>query len=961
MSELRLARIPVSTYRLQFHRGFTFQDARALVPYLSRLGITECYCSPLLAACPGSTHGYDVCDHSRLNPEYGSREDFDSFASALASHNMGLILDLVPNHMGIDPSGNRWWREVLGSGPSSRYAKYFDIDWDPVKTELKGKVLLPILGDQYGVVLESGQLQIRFQDGLFSLQYFDRNFPLNPRQIQKLLRHNLEALEKESQPEDSDLREFLSILFHLDHMPAYTETDPRLVIERHREKEIAGERLAKLVQESPRILKHVEGNVRLFNGQPGNPSSFVLLHDLLEAQAYRLSYWRTALHEINYRRFFDINELAAIRMEEEEVFQAAHSLVLELIRKGVVTGLRLDHVDGLFDPAEYFRRLVSSHGPDRTIYLIGEKILSAGEPLRKDWPIHGTTGYDFLNDLNGLFVNSQNAQALRKLYARFVGHQQSFADVAYESKKLIIMTSMVSELNMLARDLNRISEVNHRYRDFTLASLQEALREVVACFPSYRTYCSLKGWDEFDLKTVNAAIARALRRNPAMEASIFQFLRQLLLPTPGTILPEEQYPRGVQFAMKFQQYTGPVQAKGIEDTAFYRYGVLLCLNEVGGDPSRFGRSADEFHRSNTERLQTRPFTMLATSTHDTKRGEDARARLNVLSEIPHEWRTIIFRWARFNAGMRTLVEGSPAPDRGDEYIFYQSLVSTWPSDMDAPDSDYVERIRQFMLKAIKEQKVHTSWINPSEAYDNAVADFVRRTLTGTRANRFLQLFVPFAKRVAWLGMLNSLSQLVLKIASPGVPDFYQGTELWDLNLVDPDNRRAVDFQRRQDLLNQMEALFSELSVPNAHLAAVAELVTNWHDGRIKLFVSAAGLRLRRSQPQLFLQGEYVPLAGEGEGKDHVVAIARVWEGQSVIVLAPRLVARLIGPGDSLPVGEQIWNQTRIGLPPRLVAHSFQNIFTKESVVSQSPSGLAEILVADALRSCPVALLAGHVD
>ncbi|MBI2818624.1 MAG: malto-oligosyltrehalose synthase [Acidobacteria bacterium] len=954
-------RIPVSTYRLQFSPHFTFRDALALVPYLSKLGITECYCSPLFAACPGSPHGYDICDHSRLNPEYGSREDFDSFTSALASHNMGFILDFVPNHMGIDPSANRWWRDVLDSGPSSRYAKYFDIDWDPVKAELKEKVLLPILGDQYGSALENGQLQIRFQDGFFSLQYFDRNLPLNPRQVRKLLRHDLEALEEACQPEDADLREFLSILFHLDHMPAYTETDPRLMLERHREKEIARERLAKLVQESARIRRHIEENIRVFNGQPGDPQSYDLLHDLLEAQAYRLSYWRTALHEINYRRFFDVNELAAIRMEDEEVFQATHSLVLELIHQGVVTGLRLDHVDGLFDPAEYFQRLASSCGSDRRIYLVGEKILSSGEQLRRDWPIHGTTGYDFLNDLNGLFVDSQNAQAFKRLYSRFAGQEEAFADVAYESKRLIITASMVSELNMLARELNRISEVNRRFRDFTLASLQEALREVVACFPAYRTYCSAKGWDEFDRKTVDTAIARALRRNAAMEASIFEFLRQLLQPKPGIILPEEQYQRGVQFAMKFQQYTGPVQAKGLEDTAFYRHGVLVSLNEVGGDPARFGRSPDEFHRANLERLQSWPLSMLATSTHDTKRGEDARARLNVLSEIPREWRAMVFRWSRLNAGMRTLVEGSPAPDRSDEYIFYQSLVSTWPADRDEPDSDYVERVRQFMLKAIREKKVHTSWINPSEAYDSAVAEFVRRTLIGSRAKRFLQPFVPFAKRIAWLGMVNSLSQVVLKIASPGVPDFYQGTELWDLNLVDPDNRRPVDWRHRQGYLYQMEPFLTEFNTPNDHIPAAMELLSNWQDGRIKLFITAAGLRLRRSISQLFLRGQYVPLLGEGAKKDHVVAFARVWEGQIVVAMTPRLVARLIGSGDSLPVGERIWHQTSMVLPPGFSVHSFQNVFTRETLVLQNSVNPARIPVPEALRILPVGIFVGRAQ
>ena len=953
------SRVPVSTYRLQFHRGFRFREAEALIPYLARLGITECYCSPLLAACPGSSHGYDICDHSRLNPEYGTEEDFAAFADALASHGMGLILDFVPNHMGIDPSANQWWRDVLESGPSSRYARYFDIDWDPVKAELQGKLLLPILGDQYGSVLENGELQVQFEDGAFSLQYFECNLPLNPRQMRQLLEHNLPEWGGHPALEDPDLREFMSILFQLEHMPAYTETDLQRVLERHREKEVVRERLARLARESERIRRHIEENVQVFNGEPGNPASFDLLHGLLDAQAYRLSYWRTALHEINYRRFFDINELAAIRMEDREVFDAAHGLVLDLIRKGTVTGLRLDHVDGLFDPREYFDRLISACGDGRVAYVVGEKILTAGEALRRDWAIHGTTGYDFLNDLNGLFVDSRKAQTFRKLYVRMVGTEERFADIGYESRRLIITASMVSELNMLARELNRISEVNREFRDFTLASLQEALREVVACFPNYRTYCTAKGWDEFDQKTVDTAVARALRRNPAMEPSIFEFLRHLLLPTPGTILPENQYRRGVQFAMKFQQYTGPVQAKGMEDTAFYRYGVLLSLNEVGGDPARFGRSAEEFHRANQERRQSWPLAMLATSTHDTKRGEDARARLNVLSEIAEEWRTGVFRWARANAGMRAQVDGSPAPGRGDEHIFYQSLLGSWPAGMEEPDQEYVERIRRFMLKAIKEKKEHTSWINPSEAYDTATSEFVRRALTGSRAKRFLRSFVPFAKRVAWLGMLNSLSQTVLKIVSPGVSDFYQGTELWDLSLVDPDNRAPVDYAGRQDFLDPMEPLLAD-SVGAAEAGpAVVEMLANWQDGRVKLYVTTAGLRLRRQLSSIFLDGEYVPLQVEGDQKDHLVAFARILGNQSVVAVAPRLVAGLAGTGNRLPVGAEVWEQNAIVLPHNLAGHKFKNALTREEVKPVPAREGPKLLLADTFRVFPVAILRGE--
>ena len=952
------ARIPVSTYRLQFHGGFTLRDAQALVPYLQQLGITELYCSSLLAARPGSTHGYDVCDHSRLNPELGSAADFDAFAEAVRMQGMGIVLDFVPNHMATDPSANRWWRSVLENGPSSPHAKCFDIDWDPVKDELKGKVLLPILGDQYGTVLESGQLQIQHRGGDFTLQYFDQNLPLNPRTLTLLLRFNLTALEEELGPEAHPLREFLSILFQLDHLPVYTETDPTRTSERSREKEVAKERLAKLLATSPQIRQHVEENVRTFNGETGNPRTFDLLHELLETQPYRLSYWRTALHEINYRRFFDINELAGLRMEDPEVFAAAHVLILQWIRRGQVSGLRLDHVDGLYDPSDYLRRLISCCPETPPFYAIGEKILSAGEPLHPDWDLHGTTGYDFLNGLNGLYVDPFQGPRFRRLYARFTGESELFPDVAYESKKLIIMSPMSSELNVLARELNRISETNRLYRDFTLASLQEALREVVACFPVYRTYFSQAGWNEFDQKVIDTAVARALRRNPIMEASIFHLIRHMLLPTRADRVSESEFLRRTNFAMKFQQYTGPVQAKGLEDTAFYRYAPLLSLNEVGGDPSRFGRSPEEFHQTNLERLRSWPLSMLATSTHDTKRGEDARARLNVLSEMADEWRLALSRWARTNAGVRTTVEGQPAPDRSDEYLFYQALLGAWPAaGGEEPDADFVTRMRHYMQKATKEKKVHTSWIHPSEEYDMAVSEFVRRTLTGSHSRRFLKLFVPFQQRIAWLGMLNSLSQLTLKLAAPGVPDFYQGAELWDLNLVDPDNRRPVDFQQRRAYLDQMAPFLEHSDASQDRKVCIEEMLQHWTDGRIKLYFTAAGLYLRRRDPALLREGAYLPLSAEGDRKDHVVAFARIRNGSALIAVAPRLMVGLLERQSVLPVGGGVWRQTNIVLPGELAHQELHNVFTRESVRPLASGAEGSVLpVGNALATSPVALL-----
>jgi (1->4)-alpha-D-glucan 1-alpha-D-glucosylmutase len=951
------SRLPVSTYRLQLNGQFTMPDAAAVVPYLDQLGITDLYSSPILAARPGTTHGYDICDHSRINPQLGGDAGLDELAAQLQSHQFGYILDFVPNHMSIDETQNLWWRDVLENGPSSPFAHYFDIDWEPVKSELRGKVLLPILGDQYGNALDTGQLQIDYHGGDFWLRYFDHNLPLNPRHLPILFRYDLNVLQAEMPVNDSHLGEFLSILVHLDHLPAETTTDPGLVAERQREKEVAKRRLATLLEESPRIRRHIEDNIRRFNGKPGDAASFDLLHELLEAQPYRISFWRTAMHEINYRRFFDINDLAGIRMEDRGVFQNAHELVLGWIRQGIVTGLRLDHVDGLFDPAAYFRQLHESCGETCRIYVVAEKILSPGERLRDDWAIHGTTGYDFLNTVNSVFVDRAGAHEFRKLYTRIRGTPGVFSEVAYASKKLIVATSMASELYILAHDLNRISESDRHYRDYTLSSLQDALTEVVACFPVYRTYFHSTGWDEFDLRNVEVAIQTALRRNLAMEGSIFQFIREMLLPERKLKLSEQQYERRMRFAMKFQQYTGPVQAKGLEDTAFYRYGPLVSLNEVGGDPGYFGISVQEFHQANRERLERFPLSVLATSTHDTKRGEDARARLNILSEIPKTWREMVTRWARINSSARTPVRGDMAPDRSDEYLYYQALLGAWPADCgDHPEADFVKRMRQYMHKATQEKKVQTSWINPSADYDAAVANFVEQTLAGTRSKPFLAQFLPFEQRIAFLGMMNSLSQLILKIASPGVADFYQGAELWDVSLVDPDNRRPVDFAVRASQLEQMLPLLCDSSPRFDMTAAVTEMLEHWTDGRIKQFLTAAGLRFRRQHSDLFLRGDYVPITVAGKHADHVVSFARTLGQDVVLAVAPRLVATLVGPEGRWPFGQSVWDDTELELSGASQPGSYRNLFTGAEL-TLPPENRGRVGVADVLGVCPVALLA----
>jgi (1->4)-alpha-D-glucan 1-alpha-D-glucosylmutase len=995
-------RIPVATYRLQLHAGFTFQQAVAVVPYLHRLGVSDCYLSPYFRARAGSMHGYDICDYTQLNPELGSEADFQAMTSQIAAHGMGQVLDFVPNHMAADSVQNRWWRDILESGPASPHARFFDVDWDPVKPELRGKVLLSLLGDHYGLVLERGELRLSLDNNALSLRYFDSDRPIDPRLYPAVFRINLDPLRAELKDGDPHLQEFLSVIRALDHLPASTETAPELVAERQREIRVASERLARLLDASPRIRQHVEDNLRIFNGQVGKPESFDPLHELLEKQPYRLAYWKTAFQEINYRRFFDIRELAGLRMEEPAVFAAAHTLVLRLIREGKVTGLRLDHIDGLFDPACYVDRLQEAvlleraaafqrlgdertenwrrgilawreqqraHDPRdvavRPLYLTTEKILSGNETLPDPWVVHGTTGYDFLNDLTRLFVDPQNAKAMKRAYERFTGTLVPFAEVGYHSKKLIIETALASELHVLAHALNRLSEGNRRARDFTLDSLQDALREVVACFPVYRTYVGTGGAAESDRQMIDLALSRARRRNPAMEPTVFDFVRSVILPPESGEISEDEYHRRLRFAMKFQQYTGPVQAKGIEDTAFYRYNVLASLSEVGGDPQRFGGAAAQFHEANRRRLANWPGTMLATATHDTKRGEDARARLNVLSEVAEEWRRRVSRWARANASQRQTVDGEPAPDRNDEYLFYQTLLAAWPAEaagtahQTAP-ADLADRLGNYLVKAAKEAKIHTSWINPNKAYDDAVVAFVDRTLTGPRAARFLADFLPFQQRIARLGMVNSLAQVVLKIASPGVPDFYQGTELWDLSLVDPDNRRPVDFSVRARMLDDMKPYLNEEAGRGNvdRCQAVAEMLERWPDGRIKLFLTACGLRLRQRLPRVFLQGDYLPLATQGECADNLVALARRDAADIVVAAVPRFSSRLLTSSNAVLPGPDGWKTTSIVLPAEWRQVRFQNVLTEESIKPGDNGTSTALRAADVLATCPVAMLVG---
>ena len=960
-------KIPTATYRLQFNRAFTFADANEIVHFLYDLGVSDAYASPIFKARSGSTHGYDVVDHGQLEPALGGAREFDRFARALKEHGMGLILDIVPNHMGIAETSNAWWMDVLENGPSSNYASYFDIDWRPVNPHLENKVLLPILEDQYGIVLEDGKLRLDFENGAFFIVYYDAKLPVAPRTYSAILSRANDRLSESLGKDDPHLLELQSILTAIGHLPPRTETDPEKLEERRREKEVIKRRVAALYQESDDVRNDVDSVVRQFNGQVGEPQSFDLLDQLIDAQPYRLAFWRVAGDEINYRRFFDINELAAIRTEIPEVFQATHQLILRLIAEGKVTGLRVDHPDGLRDPAAYLRQLQqsqlcppsemssSSNGfNSRPLYIVAEKILSKGETLPADWAVSGTTGYDFLNQVNRLFVRRSSRSAFDRIYRDFIGAKSSYRELVNSRKKMIMLISLASEINALSHRLDDISERNRHYRDFTLNGLTFAMREVIACLSVYRTYTNGGNGEvsERDRRYIEAAVEEAKKRNPRTARAIFDFIGDTLTLRNLGRFGHEDRQAVIDFVLKFQQLTGPVMAKGVEDTAFYVYHRLISLNEVGGDPEAFGTSLEAFQRQNNARLKHWPHAMLALTTHDTKRGEDARARIDALSEIAPEWRAALTRWKRFNDSKKSVVDGEPAPDCNDEYRFYQTLVGAWP--IGALDHEelvgFRERIATYMQKAIKEAKVHTSWVNPNEAYDRAVEDFVRQVLAVESDNGFMNDFNQFHSRIAYTGMLNGLSQTVLKMTSPGVPDFYQGTEFWDLSLVDPDNRRSVDFTQRRRRLDDLKR---RENTDRAGL--LVELLDQWQNGGVKMYLIYKTLNFRRQHKDIFQAGSYLPMYALGKFRENVCAFARRWHDDWIVVAAPRLLARIVAPGCS-PLGESVWEDAVLPLP-RETPDTWRNILTGEVLAARKTKGERQALpLHQIFKSYPVALL-----
>ena len=963
---------PSATYRIQLNHLFTFEMAAKIVPYLEQLGITDVYTSPFLMARPGSLHGYDVTDHSRLNPEIGDEASFLKFSGELQKRGIGLIVDVVPNHMCVTHPSNRWWWDVLENGPSSTFARYFDIDWQPPKQELTNKVLLPILGDQYGRVLENQDIRAAYDDGKFHILVYDNPLPLAPRTWTMILESALARFREHVDPADPHLAELESIITALNHLPGHnTETDEARIQERQREKEIARRRISELIEAAPAAMTAIQNALDELNGRRGDPHSFDRLERLLENQAYRLSYWRVAMDEINYRRFFDINELAAIRPEDPEVFTAVHALIFDLVQKGHVNGLRVDHPDGLFEPEKYFRFLQDAcqartatanagkknGSSSRNFYIVAEKILMNNEALRRAWPVEGTTGYDFLNLLNGIFVDRTKEKAFRQLYRRFTGWTEDFSELASDSKRLILQVSMSSELNVLARRLDRLSEQHRWSRDFTLESLRDALREVLATFPVYRTYVrpDESQLDPEDRRQILVAIREAKRRNAAVSASVFDFIASVFLLQPPSELDNQQRAARQDYVMRSQQLTAPVMAKGLEDTAFYRYYPLTSLNEVGGSPDRFGIPLLTFNRRNAIRNRLWPHSMNATSTHDTKRSEDVRARINVLSEMPREWYRAIRRWSQMNRALKKDVEGALAPDFNEEYLLYQTLVGTWPfEELNAQQhASYVARIQLYLRKALREAKIHTSWVNPNSEYDDAIDNFVERLLDRSKDNAFLDDFLQFQAPIAKAGMWNSLCQLILKIASPGIPDFYQGSELWNFHLVDPDNRGTVDFAFRNQALARLRRIADK-----DREAAVSDLIEHPCDGAIKLYITQRALTFRKAHPALFAGAQYLPLGISGQWGRHVVSFARIHDKQIVLAVASRFFLRLCN-SQGVPWGEQTWGNTTLKLPAKFAPASFEDVVTGKIIETQLTNDHVALPLGRVLSHCPVALLFGE--
>jgi (1->4)-alpha-D-glucan 1-alpha-D-glucosylmutase len=912
-------RVPSATYRIQFHKDFRFVDGRDLVPYWSDLGITDLYSSPRYKARRGSSHGYDIANPLRINSELGTEEDFDELAEKLRHYSMGLVLDTVPNHMAATYE-NPWWTDVLENGPSSAYAGFFDIDWHPATTKSaflqENRVLLPIFGDLYGNVLASGELALKIEDTGIGVRYYETRLPLDPKTYAPILRYCVE--------QGGEIPELSGLLQDLERLPARDDLSAEAVMERRRAKESIKNRLWLACQSNAEVRRLLDEALLYFASHVDE------LDALLSSQAFRAAYWKIGYEEINYRRFFDINELVALRIEVPEVFDSLYQKTLDLVRAGKVTGLRIDHIDGLWDPDCFLRRLETAAGGRH--YTIVEKILGRGEPLPAEWPVSGTTGYDFLNALNGIFIRPEGWSKLEDIYTRISGNHLPFAETCYTSNKLMMETLFKGDVNALGHHLGRLAAQHRQARDIPLTELMNVLVEVTACLPVYRTYIHSFEVSARDRGYIERTMHLARRRTSREDISnaAFVFMRNVLLLEPPYYL-ESQKKDWLQFVMRWQQFTGPVMAKGLEDTASYRHNSLLSVNEVGSDPIREQPpfTLEEFHDFNRRRLEQWPGSLNATSTHDTKRSEDVRARLNVLTEVPEEWEARLDGWMTANADKKNLVNGALAPSSSEEILIYQTLLGAWPATA-SEEAAFPARVKEFLIKALREAKQNSSWLQSHEEYETSVQEFLDRILAD---ESFMSGFLEFHKTLARCGVRNGLSQVLLKISSPGIPDFYQGSELWQFSLVDPDNRRPVDYPRRIAMLDELKRRETV-----DRMGLIRELASGPERDEMKLYVTYRLLVTRRANQELFLRGDYIPLEARGAFAGHVCAFARALpgEGRWAIALAPRWTAGLDG-----------WQDTEL-VPPQAASSQWQDALTGLFPTSWQ--------VGDLLKEMPVALL-----
>lgn len=936
--------VPRVTYRLLFNKNFTFKHAIKFVPYFHALGISHCYSSPLLAAKPGSLHGYDVIDPHRINPEIGTLEEFEQFVKILHQHEMGLILDIVPHHMYIGDAGNIWWQDILENGSASIYAKYFDIDWHPLKAIFDNKVYLPLLLDYYDLALKKGEIRVDYESGRLMIRLPYINLPTDPKSWIMILDEILSETEKKMAEKHEGLIELQQIITSLKDLSTTAEDDITKNKKRYEQIQYIKNSLSHFFIHHGDILTMLIEQLKVLNQSPS------LLDKFLNAQSYRLCFWRVANDEINYRRFFDIFEYASICVEEPSVFLDTHQLIFKFLKLGWLDGLRIDYVDGLWDPQKYLEDVREFAGSPDQFYMIVEKILSGNEKLRPEWPIQGTVGYDFLNQLNGLYVFKEIGEPLVEVYKRFTGVTSYAFECKSECKKLITNTSFASECQALTRLLHLIAQGHRSSQDYTYESLRIGLTDVLAWFPVYRSYVRAAQHQihEEDRDCITAAVNRSKRHNKMIDSSVYDYIQNVLLLEYPAELEAKHKIKWEKFVMRFQQVTGPIMAKGLEDTAFYRLYPLASLNEVGSELGSYGISKESFHKKNLERMEFWPHSMLSTMTHDAKRSADVRARINVLSEIPDAWEQAIFHWNKLNEKHKLHSEKGLAPDRNEEYLLYQILIGSWPLEKLELDT-YVKRIQGYMQKALYEAKLNTNRINPDKAYEEGVQAFIGKILNPELSREFLSSFIDFFSKIRDFGMLNSLSQLLIKMTSPGVPDIYQGDEIWDYRLVDPDNRGAIDFSKRQHLLDEIGEssfdFYQSLKTPE--------------DGKIKLFITQQALRLRRELPELFSQGLYVPLKIEGKMQNNLLAFARVFKNEIVIVVSGRFFTQFMKNFSCYKEGESPWEDIQIALPVEWGQLELINVFTGEVV--KSSTAVSRILVKDLLKEFPLALLHGRIE